>query len=987
MEHVLPQAWNTFVEGEVILGRFEIVRHLGSGGMGEVYEANDYELGRIAIKTIRSHISSSRRAFERFRREVALARKVSGSQVCRIHELFLLPASGRRPATAFLTMEYLAGTPLSSKIRSNKLLPPNEVLEIALDICEGLQLIHQQGIVHRDLKPANIMLCKRGGKSRAVVMDFGLAHDQGPPDSSDPDEPTSPPPQAAETVPGAIAGTPAYMAPEQFDGKPVSAATDIYALGLILYEMLTGAPPDSVDTPLGVALKRRRRRQLPSSVRKKIPLHWDRVIQRCLEYEPSERYQSAEQVAKALKASPLSFENLRKDRPWVLRLAGFVVLALIAWGGFRWWQWRQYYRPTAEEQLWYSDGLTALREGSYLKATRQLEQATQQNSRFVMAHARLAEAWSDLDYDGKAQQEMLIATAGEPHLPPLDRMYLDAIRAKLTHDTSRALELYKEILDRLPSSAKAAGFVDLGMAYERAGDPDRALASYQESYRRDNDNVAAYMHTAVLESRFNKFKEANQAFDRAQSILTAEMDEEGLADLDFERGFAASVRGDFEQANTFLNRSLNEAKQIQSVQLEIRALTQMSIAESASGHPQEGVDLAQRAIQMSRDNGLDFWIANGLAKLGQARMLEGPEHFAEAEQAITEAKTIAVQSQHPRAEALANVALASLRDQQGRQDDIIAPSQAALAYYKPNGYFEPAAKTTLLLLRVDESRDEFEQTLPTATEFRQLAQQSGNPNLMMQAEDHLGATYLSVEKYPEALQHFQKARELAGDDTNRAFEAVSCAKVLIALGQFGEAEALLVPIEKMEPLAIGVGQARSTELLEQEKYSAVIAITSNLLSNQPEMTADDKRQFRLGRAVAEAHLHKTAQALADVKSQEVGFATEEDSDNTSGAAQQGEKLQIAEVELLIGNAQQARDDAAKAEQYFGSKGLLASDLRASLIAAAASKLIHDDAGYREFSTRAFDIQTSLEHTWDPKVVHTYLLRPDLRSLLRALPRQ
>lgn len=978
MKHVSSAAGNSFAEGEIIFGRFEIVRHLGTGGMGEVYEAKDRELGCIAIKTIRSQIASSPRAFERFRQEVSLARKVTGLQVCRIHELFLLPASPGRPATAFLTMEYLDGATLSSMLTEHDLLPLNETLEIALDICEGLKLIHQQGIVHRDLKPANIMLCERSGRVRTVLMDFGLARDQTA-DSSAPEEPTRVAP-AARTLPGTIAGTPAYMAPEQFDCGPVCPATDIYALGVILYEMLTGLHPYAADTPIGAAVRRLKRQALPSSVRRKIPRHWDRVIQLCLEYEPTDRFQSAEQVAKALTASPLNIENLRKDRPWVLRLAGILALAIVAWGTFHWWQSRQYYRPTPEEQRWYSEGLTALREGSYLKATRELEKATQQNSRFVMAHARLAEAWANLDFDGAARQEMLIATAGESHLPPLDRMYLDAIRATLTRDFSGAVAIYRRILDRLPGSQKPAGYVDLGMAYERAGDPNHALASYEQASKLDADNPAPYMHTAVLEARLHKVSDANRAFSGAEKIFAAQMNQEGQAELDYERGYLANESGDSTQADRFLERSLDEAKQIQSVQLEIRALTQLSSSAAASGHPTDAVDFAQRAIQLARDNQLDAWAANGLARLAQARIVEGSKHYQEAEEAVDEAKTLAVQTQQPRAEALSNLVLASLRDMENRPDDVIEPAKAALEYYSQNGYFEAAANADLLLLRVDESRGQFQETLQRANKFLALAEQSGNPDLLMQAEQHVGTTYESVERYPEAFEHLQKAGALASNDMDRTLEETRCAEILIKLGRFGDAEALLAPSGRFESLKLWTGKVRSDKFLAQANYPGVVALTTSMLKSYPDMNADNKQEFQLQRAVAEAHLHSSAHALDDLRNSYPSDASSNGPDPPEFA------LQAAEVELLTGDAQQARKHAIKAEQYFASGAQLDSDLRANLLAASASKALNDSAAYSHFAKKSVDILVSLEHTWGPQAFRTYLSRPDLRALTRLLPR-
>ena len=382
--------------------------------MGEVYEAEDLQLGIIAIKTIRHGIASSSDAFERFRQEVQLARRVSGPQVCRIHELYLLPASGRHQATAFLTMEFLDGTTLQEKIRRDGPMPWKQALNIALEICEGLRLIHEKGIIHRDLKTGNIMLCKQAGVTRIVLMDFGLARDF----SADALKGDSPFPlqRPVKTLPQVIMGTPEYMAPEQFEGKPSSPATDIYALGIILYELITGLHPYAADTPVAAAIRRAKHPLPPSSLRPTIPGQCDRVIERCLEYDQEKRFQSSNEVAKALRAGPTNLENLRKDRPWVLWLASAMVLGLVAGSVFFFWQSRQYYRPSAEALRWYEAGLAALREGNNVKATRSLQAAIAQDNHFVMAHARLAEAWANLDFDGNAQRELLVSTPGGRHL-------------------------------------------------------------------------------------------------------------------------------------------------------------------------------------------------------------------------------------------------------------------------------------------------------------------------------------------------------------------------------------------------------------------------------------------------------------------------------------------------------------------------------------------------------------------------------------------
>ncbi len=156
--------------------RFRIVGLIGSGGMGEVYEAIDLQLGRIALKTVRADIASNPQLLAHFKKEVQLARRLSGPHVCRIHDLHPSTDADGLPR-AFLTMEFLEGITLADKIRESAPLPWREVKTIALEICEGLRVMHEAGIIHRDLKSRNVMLAKRNGLVRAVVMDFGLARE------------------------------------------------------------------------------------------------------------------------------------------------------------------------------------------------------------------------------------------------------------------------------------------------------------------------------------------------------------------------------------------------------------------------------------------------------------------------------------------------------------------------------------------------------------------------------------------------------------------------------------------------------------------------------------------------------------------------------------------------------------------------------------------------------------------------------------------
>jgi Flp pilus assembly protein TadD/TolB-like protein len=318
-KHGISAPSNSVYVGAVLMGRFRIVRHLGTGGMGDVFEAHDLQLGRIALKTIRPDIANSPNMLARFRGEVQIARLVSGPHVCRIHELFVYQEKKGSQVSAFITMEYLEGETLADRLSKSGPLPWREARTISVEICSGLQTIHQAGIIHRDLKSRNIMLSSRHGLNCVVLMDFGLAREIATPKTSS---------LAALTEPGVVVGTPNYMAPEQFEGRKLGPATDVYALGIVIYELVTGKHPFSSSSPIGAAILRGRRPCLASSVQRGLPRRLDEIICKCLEFEVERRYPSAKEVAEDLQNGAFSFVWLRKK--WLRIVVGLFCLALAA---------------------------------------------------------------------------------------------------------------------------------------------------------------------------------------------------------------------------------------------------------------------------------------------------------------------------------------------------------------------------------------------------------------------------------------------------------------------------------------------------------------------------------------------------------------------------------------------------------------------------------------------------------------------------------
>jgi eukaryotic-like serine/threonine-protein kinase len=291
----------TLSPGEVLSGRFRIVQFLGRGGMGEVYEAKDLELGeRIALKTIRPEIAFEPRSLARFKQEIQLARRVTHPNVCRMFDLGRCQTGPGATVITFLTMELIKGETLAVKLRSQGRMMTAEALPLIQQMADALAAAHDVGVVHRDFKPGNVMLAsaKTDAKvMRVVVTDFGLAKAV----AVSVDKATGENTASSVTSSGHHPGTLAYMAPEQMEGREATPAADVYALGLVMYEMLVGRKPFPEDAPLAGALLRLR--EDPASPRVYVPdfdRHWERVLLRCLTKNPAGRFATARELLESL---------------------------------------------------------------------------------------------------------------------------------------------------------------------------------------------------------------------------------------------------------------------------------------------------------------------------------------------------------------------------------------------------------------------------------------------------------------------------------------------------------------------------------------------------------------------------------------------------------------------------------------------------------------------------------------------------------------
>jgi eukaryotic-like serine/threonine-protein kinase len=343
--------------GVLFGGRYEILGVLGQGGMGAVYQARDHELDRlIALKVIRPELATDPAILARFKQELILSRNITHKNVVRIFDL------GEAEGVRFISMEYVDGEDLRTILRRDGKLSPKDAISVVEQVCRALDAAHSEGVIHRDLKPQNIMRDKHG---RVVVMDFGLARSLG---------------DSGMTQTGAVVGTMEYMSPEQALGATLDQRSDIFSVGLIFFELLTGKAPYKADTAIASLMKRTREdAQSASDVDASVPKSLSAIVGRCLEREPANRYHSAVELLQQLttwEADPnISAETLSKmiahpivrrsrfDLPgksWMWIAGAVLVVALATFAG------RTLLNRTGTPSAEMARGIPSLKQGKYV---------------------------------------------------------------------------------------------------------------------------------------------------------------------------------------------------------------------------------------------------------------------------------------------------------------------------------------------------------------------------------------------------------------------------------------------------------------------------------------------------------------------------------------------------------------------------------------------------------------------------------------------
>ena len=504
--------------GSFLFGRYEVVEEIGTGGMGKVYRVFDKKINEmVALKIIRPEIGTDKSILERFSQELKTARKIAHRNVCRMFDI------GEESGTHYITMEYVTGEDLRSLIRRIGQLTVGKTIDIAKQICDGLAEAHALGIVHRDLKPQNIMIDREG---KPKIMDFGIARFIR---------------MKGVTAPGTIIGTPEYMSPEQAEGRETDQRSDLYSLGIILFEALTGRVPFEGDTPLSIAIKHKT--EMPPDPRKlnsQIPEDLNSLVLKCLEKDKAKRYQTAAEIMAELdkieKGIPTTQRVLPEKKPLTAReitikfkmkkvlVPGGVILALAAVAVGVWLLWPKP-KPIVPSVLW-NDGKKYWAEKKYDKALVQFKKLLSIESGHFEAQLSVAQILKEQGKADKAVVEYEKAIGLNKDDP---RSYKDL--AEIYWNEGKrywAEKKYDEALDQLKKllsldNRHFEAQLSVAQILKEEGKTGEAIPEYERAITLNKEDPRAYKDLAeIYWSEGKKYwaeKKYPEALDQFEKLL------------------------------------------------------------------------------------------------------------------------------------------------------------------------------------------------------------------------------------------------------------------------------------------------------------------------------------------------------------------------------------------------------------------------------------------------------------------------------------
>ena len=709
------------------LAHYRLEKRLGAGGMGEVFLARDTKLGRaVAIKILLDAEAGDPDARRRLMKEAQAAAALDHPNICAVYEVGA-DALGRD----FIAMQYVEGETLAARLARGR-LDVRTSLVLAAGVADALDAAHASGVVHRDLKPQNIMVMPSG---KPKLLDFGIARRQRPVDGLAARQTTT------HLESGGLAGTPAYMAPERLQGARADARSDLFSLGVVLFECLTGRHPFQGGTPLEVS-----GRVLhidpgpPSRTNGEVTPYTDQLCARLLAKRPEDRFQTASEVQGAI-ATALGAEPVDARPRWPALAAVGVVAAVAAAAGAL-----QFGAvpagsplplPPAQAVIWNDRGVDALRQGNYTAARRALDEAIRLFPDYALAHSRLAEALAEVDDERGAQAALLRVMAIVPdqsRLAEVDRVRLDAIRASVLRDAGHALQAYSRLTALLPRDAGAV--VDLGRSQESAGRLGDARDSYRRATAIDAQSAAAFLRLGSAEGSIGALQAATAAYDEAARLYALSSSVEGQVETMLRRGRTLDAAGRVDDTYAVAVRARDLARQAGLLAQEVRAELLLGSAMVGSGRLAEVEPLMRVALDKAASNGLQGIAADGLIDLAGAYLVSG--RFSDADAALMRASAIAGERSMVRTAMRATTQRAALKQQQRQPQEALALLEGPLKYFADSKHRRLEAVGQSIASRAYLDVGDFDSARRLADGVLAFARDTDNRELQVQARTGSG---------------------------------------------------------------------------------------------------------------------------------------------------------------------------------------------------------------------------------------------------------
>lgn len=987
------------------VSHYRIVKELGHGAMGVVYLAEDLNFNRrVAIKTLNALKGwDNNHQKRRFQREAEAASTLKHRHIATIYE-FGKTAEG----DPFIVMEFVDGDDLAALMRKESLTIPRS-LQIIKEVAEALEEAHQHGIIHRDIKPSNIAI-NRSGQVR--VLDFGLAK-QIEIDQTGPVDPKRATVLSTQTREGTIVGTPLYLSPEQALGVEVDPRSDLFSLGAVLYECISGRSPFSGSTPIEICAKViRDDPPPPSQFNKDISAELDRITLKALAKKSDERYQTArdliadldharnemlglstQTVSRVRQTSTASgrshaFETLSDilKRPRLsigYVAAGLVLVMAIAFGV--WFLTRpKAHQPTQEAQRWYEIGTNYLREGAYFKAIKPLQEAVNADDRFALAHARLAEAWTELDYTERAQMELLRVdglVADRSVLPRVEMLYLNGIRNTITREFSVAITAYEEIVN-LKNDAQS--HLDLARAYERNDEIDKALESVLTATTRDPNYAPAFLRQGILYGRKEDLTKATAAFDRAQSLFQTLGDFEGTTEVLFQRGALFTRIGRLPEAQTQLEKALQIAQTSNNEYQQIKTMLQLSIVLQLRGNTEPAQQMAQDAIDLAQRLGLENLATQGLIDLGDTYLVR--REYANAESNLKQALDFAQRNKGRRNEARALLILAKLYIQQEKNTDAaLANLEQSLQYFQAGGYNKEVSLAILLRGRAKLLKGDYDGALQDFDQQIEFAGKTNNQTQLASTLLLVGNLHKSLERYPEALTSFQRSFEIYKTldvPITMGYLLVDESQMLWRLGHYDNAKRTL---EQVTAIANRL----------DSKYRQTVLARRSVVESQVALS-EENRALALEAAKSAVTLsgvdvsHTGVEARSQLALAQIRLGVTKEGLKTSREALEMAKLVKdehllssallvnAEASLVNGDYKAARAMAQDAQRRFSQAKQDESEWQAWWVIVMAARKQNDALSATEAGRHVNEAMARLENLWGSQEFQSYAARSDIK---------